>query len=98
MPSGGVLTLKGWAEEGFVMLEVRDTGPGVPPEVQPRLFEPFVSTKNNGVGLGLAVSYNIVTAHQGTLTYCATPEQPGACFRVTLPQLVTATVVKEAQR
>ncbi len=89
MPSGGVLTLAGWAEDDRVVLEVRDTGPGVPPEVRERLFEPFVTTKAHGVGLGLAVSYSILEAHQGTLSYCASEgEEQGACFRITLPRLV----------
>ncbi|HEY58773.1 MAG TPA: GAF domain-containing protein [Anaerolineae bacterium] len=87
MPGGGVLTVRGWTEEGKVVLEIRDTGPGVPAEVRERLFEPFVSTKANGTGLGLAVSYGIVTAHAGTLTYCATEDQDGACFRIVLPVL-----------
>ncbi len=87
MPEGGVLTLKAWTEGPEVVLEVADTGPGVPPEIQDRLFEPFVSSKTQGTGLGLAVSYGIVTAHQGTLTYVA-PERPGqgARFRMALPQ------------
>ena len=84
MPAGGVLTLRGKVQGQDVVIEVEDTGPGIPPEVQERLFEPFVSTKAQGTGLGLAVSYGIVTAHRGTLTY--EPRSPhGSCMRITLP-------------
>ncbi len=91
MPDGGRLGLRAWAEEGQVILEVCDTGPGVDPEIQDKLFEPFVSSKPTGTGLGLAVSYGIVTAHQGTLTYLPPPNGRGACFRIMLPALEVTT-------
>ena len=62
----------------------QDHGTGVPVEKQSNIFEPFFSTKDGGTGLGLTVSYNIVTAHGGTLELL--PERgPGACFRIFLP-------------
>ena len=91
MPDGGRLILRAWAADDQVTLEVCDTGPGVAPEVRDKLFEPFVSSKPTGTGLGLAVSYGIVTAHQGTLTYTPPPDGRGACFRVTLPAVEVAT-------
>ena len=51
-----------------VSIKIVDSGPGIPEELRPLLFEPFSSTKPNGTGLGLAVSYGIITAHGGTLT------------------------------
>jgi signal transduction histidine kinase len=72
---------------GKVVAEVRDTGPGIKPEVLPRIFEPFFTTKPAGIGtgLGLAVSFGMVSAHGGNLEAVPTGEQSGACFRITLP-------------
>jgi signal transduction histidine kinase len=62
----------------------QDDGPVVPRNDQSRVFDPFFSTKEGGTGLGLTVSYNIVTAHGGTLELL--PDHgKGACFRVFLP-------------
>lgn len=84
MPQGGVLDISARKVKGGVEIIVQDTGPGVPPELVSSIFEPFVSTKSGGTGLGLTVSYTIVTAHGGTLELL--PEiGPGACFRVFLP-------------
>jgi signal transduction histidine kinase len=56
-------------ESGKVMVEVADSGPGPPPELAPRLFEPFVTGKPEGVGLGLAVSRQVAEAHGGGITW-----------------------------
>jgi signal transduction histidine kinase len=64
-------------------LRVRDNGPGVSPQVLPRLFEPFVTGKPNGVGIGLALSRKIARAHGGDLELEAAG--PGASFLLTLP-------------
>jgi signal transduction histidine kinase len=62
----------------------QDTGPGVPMELRGKIFEPFISSKQGGTGLGLSVSYGIVSAHGGSLDLV--PEHgTGACFRVLLP-------------
>jgi C4-dicarboxylate-specific signal transduction histidine kinase len=67
-----------------VELAVIDNGPGLPPEVMPRLFDPFFSTTENGTGLGLAISNTIARTHGGSVGY--RPNQPtGACFYVLLP-------------
>jgi two-component system, NtrC family, sensor kinase len=68
------------------VLRVRDTGPGVPKHLAPYLFTPFFTTKGpgEGTGLGLSLSYGLVKAHGGALTYEPSPEG-GAEFRVTLP-------------
>ena len=66
-----------------ITVEVRDNGPGVPPEVAEHLFEPFVTTKRNGNGLGLPLVAKIVADHQGAVSYV--PGEPGAVFRVRLP-------------
>jgi signal transduction histidine kinase/FixJ family two-component response regulator len=65
----------------------KDDGPGVPDEERENIFEPFVSSKPQGVGLGLSVSFMIVDAHAGSLELLKTedPDVTGACFRITLP-------------
>jgi signal transduction histidine kinase/FixJ family two-component response regulator len=84
MPSGGVLKIKVRPVLKGVELLFIDNGPGIPKEKQQNIFEPFFSTKDGGTGLGLTVSYNIITAHGGTLEYV--PDRgPGACFRIILP-------------
>jgi C4-dicarboxylate-specific signal transduction histidine kinase len=67
-----------------VDLLVRDNGPGVPEQLIPRLFEPFLTTKPRGVGLGLSICKNIAISHGGNLVYEA-PGQTGAQFRLSLP-------------
>lgn len=67
-----------------LVFEVRDHGPGVPPEERARIFEPFHTTRTRGTGLGLAVARRIVEQHGGTIEVLDAPGG-GACFRVTLP-------------
>jgi signal transduction histidine kinase len=67
-----------------LVLTVADEGPGVPPEIRDRLFEPFVTRgKKSGTGLGLAVARRFVEDHGGTVELL--PEGPGARFRIALP-------------
>jgi two-component system sensor kinase FixL len=67
-----------------VEISVSDNGPGVAAHIAPSLFDPFCSSKDNGTGLGLAMSLTIVSRHGGTLKY--RPNHPtGACFTVRLP-------------
>jgi signal transduction histidine kinase len=85
MPAGGRISIKAASEARGVEVLISDTGPGIPPEAQPSIFEPFFTTREGGTGLGLTVSYSIVSAHGGTLEYL--PRQgPGACFRLFLPR------------
>ena len=72
------------AEAGRVRLDVADDGPGIPEAIRPRLFEPFATTREDGNGLGLAVSRRIVERHGGSLALL--PTRPGATFRIELPQ------------
>ncbi len=84
MPGGGTLTLGASASSGTLTLCVTDTGGGIPPEVHPRLFEPYVTTKAKGLGLGLAIARRIVEAHGGRIE-AENPPEGGSRFRVTLP-------------
>jgi len=81
-----VLTLRIRAPREHAAIEVLDTGPGIPPELLPRIFDPFFTTKppGEGSGLGLSVSYGIVTEHGGRLRGGNRPEG-GAIFTVELP-------------
>lgn len=72
-------------EPKAVLLAVTDTGPGVPSDVAPRLFEPFFTTRAGGTGLGLFLSAEIAHALGGELRYCERPGGGGARFELTLP-------------
>ncbi|NOY98730.1 MAG: response regulator [Chloroflexi bacterium] len=84
MPSGGVLRVSARKRKGVIEILFQDSGSGVLPEQSANIFEPFVSTKDGGTGLGLTVSYNIMATHGGDLEFVPNDE-PGACFRVVLP-------------
>jgi two-component system NtrC family sensor kinase len=66
------------------IVEVQDTGLGIPADIRPRLFEPFFTNKPNGTGLGLSISAHIVTQHGGQIEVDSTEKQ-GSTFRVVLP-------------
>ena len=68
MPEGGILTLEAKTSNGRYAIAVMDTGAGIAPENQRRVFEPYFTTKAKGTGLGLATSRRIVEAHGGTIT------------------------------
>lgn len=82
---GGTLTVTTGCEDGMVTIQIQDDGPGVPPALAGRVFEPFFSTKEvgEGTGLGLSIAMGIAEAHAGTLTLV--PTDRGACFRLALP-------------
>lgn len=84
MPQGGILKITARTLKDGVEIIFHDSGDGIPKEKQPNIFEPFFSTKEGGTGLGLTVSYNIVTAHGGSLELLA-DRAPGACFRIFMP-------------
>jgi signal transduction histidine kinase len=67
MPDGGTLTVEGTAAGGALTLAVADTGPGIAPDVLSRLFEPYVTTKAKGLGLGLAIARRVVEDHGGRI-------------------------------
>jgi len=71
-------------ESESVLLEVRDSGPGLAPETVDRLFESFYTTKPDGLGMGLSICRSIIEAHQGRLWASANTPR-GAVFQFTLP-------------
>ena len=88
MPHGGTLgvTMRPPGEDGIIELTVTDTGPGVRADILPRLFQPFATGKETGLGLGLVVSQRIIKEHGGTICSFNQPGG-GACFTVRLPAL-----------
>src|SRR5262249_50405741 len=84
MPSGGKLLIAVRRTSHGVGLTVADTGAGIPPDIVPRLFEPFATGKDTGLGLGLVVSKRIVEDHGGAIRGSNRPEG-GACFEAEFP-------------
>jgi signal transduction histidine kinase len=72
-------------EAEVVVLEVADTGKGIPPEVEARLFDPFFTTKDNGTGLGLSIAARVVEKQGGSLQY-QTQVNRGTTFGIVLPE------------
>jgi two-component system, NtrC family, sensor kinase len=96
---GGTLSISTHAEGDHVVLDVADTGTGIPQALRARVFEPFFTTKpeGEGTGLGLSVSYGIVTAHGGTIRLVDRVDGgPGARFIVTLPAVDAQAVLAES--
>jgi len=68
----------------LAIIEIQDTGIGIPDDLRAHLFEPFWTNKPNGTGLGLSISAHIVTQHGGQIEVDSTPGA-GATFRIVLP-------------
>jgi len=73
-------------DPGFVTVSVSDTGPGIAPEVLGRLFQPFTTTKQTGMGIGLKICQSIIEAHEGKIWITPNPER-GVTFRFRLPTI-----------
>ncbi len=72
-------------EDRQVRIRIEDAGPGIAEELREHIFEPFISSKQQGTGLGLAVSYGIMERHQGSLSIAPSQYREGACFEMILP-------------
>ena len=84
MPDGGALRVRTKAGASVALIEIEDTGVGVPDAIRARLFEPFFTNKVNGTGLGLSISAHIVTQHGGQIDV-ESREGVGSTFRIVLP-------------
>ncbi len=86
LPQGGTITISAAidATRPAVIIRVSDTGPGIDPDTQPRIFDPFYTTKTKGTGLGLSVARRIIEEHGGDITV-ASEAGRGACFTLSLP-------------
>ncbi len=80
----GSIMVSTWFEDDRVLLAVHDTGPGIPPDILPNIFNPFFTTKKTGTGLGLAVINKIIEDHHGTITVHSSKEE-GTTFTISLP-------------
>jgi len=97
LPEGGRIQISAQSRENVVVAEVRDSGPGIAPEIRDSLFEPFVSAgKKNGLGLGLALARQTVLDHGGDMWVESAPGK-GACFHLRLP-LVSQNIYKSHTR
>ena len=86
MPSEGILSVRTWlhAELNMLVAAIADTGPGVPPQILPRVFEPFYTTKLDRMGLGLPTSHRIVNEHGGFINI-SSDEKAGTKVHIYLP-------------
>ena len=80
------MSMKLFEDPPRILINIRDTGPGLPTDVLPRIFEPFYTTKDvgKGTGLGLAITYGIIQEHGGQISAANHPDG-GAVFTVQLP-------------
>jgi signal transduction histidine kinase len=84
MPEGGTLTIRARDVQGLVTTEIIDTGAGIPPELQEKIFELYFTTKKDGSGIGLAQTYQVLQWHYGGVDFETKPGQ-GTTFRLRLP-------------
>jgi signal transduction histidine kinase len=83
MPGGGELTLGAEVDDGRLRIEVRDTGPGIPREIQDHIFRPYFSTKGSGTGMGLALAEKLIRQHRGRVDFRT--GRGGTTFSISLP-------------
>jgi len=84
MEGGGNLTVNLKYVDNNILISISDTGKGIDPEKLQLIFEPFYTDKGEGAGLGLSITYNIITEHGGTITVDSTPNK-GSKFTINLP-------------
>jgi len=84
MPEGGELRFDCAAHEDSAEIRISDTGPGIPPELRDKIFRLYFTTKKEGSGIGLAMTFRIVQLHDGTIDFTSEPGK-GATFSIRLP-------------
>ncbi len=84
MPEGGTLQITARHDDKAATVEVRDAGPGIPPEIRDRIFNLYFTTKKTGSGIGLAMTYRVLQMHHGSLDF-ETELGSGTTFRLCLP-------------
>ncbi len=83
MHDGGTLTISSKIENGSAVFSIGDTGNGIPEEIKDKIFDPFFTTKGDGTGLGLSIVYNIVSLHNGEISFETDGE--GTTFTLRIP-------------
>lgn len=86
MEQGGTLTVRASLDQGMLRVEVEDSGPGIAPEALGHIFDPYFTTKPNGVGLGLSIVHKIVEAHGGDISVDKGVGGDGTRFVIRIPQ------------
>jgi signal transduction histidine kinase len=84
MPKGGSLHISTVRESSYGVINIRDTGFGIPADKVDNIFDPFFTTKDFGTGLGLAITQQVVLEHGGHIT-CESKVNQGTNFRIELP-------------
>ncbi|PYX38153.1 MAG: PAS domain-containing sensor histidine kinase [Acidobacteria bacterium] len=84
MNEGGEMTIRARRDQGMVVMEIQDTGGGIPKDVQEKIFELYFTTKKDGSGIGLAQTYQVMQWHYGTVDF-ETVEGQGTTFRLRIP-------------
>jgi signal transduction histidine kinase len=88
--SEGKVQIRGWVEDAMFNLSVADNGPGIPPSIRDRVFQPFVTAgKKGGIGLGMAIVQNVVNAHHGKVK--VETSEAGTRFLIQIPQFAPKT-------
>ena len=83
--SEGVISINAFGKDDIVIVSVKDTGPGIDPEILPRLFSKFVTKSDKGTGLGLFISKSIIDAHRGTIWAENNADGKGCTFTFSIP-------------
>ena len=84
MPEGGELRFEASASEDTAEIRISDTGAGIPPELREKIFRLYFTTKKEGSGIGLAMTFRIVQLHDGTIDFTSEPGK-GTTFLIRLP-------------
>ena len=84
MDKSGTVTIRVSSENDVVLIAVTDYGGGLDPAIADSIFEPFITSKNGGSGLGLVITKQIVESHHGTI-HCDSRSGDGCTFTLTLP-------------
>jgi hypothetical protein len=87
MPDGGELRFESLATEESAEIRISDTGPGIPPDLREKIFRLYFTTKKEGSGIGLAMTFRIVQLHDGTIDFTSEPGK-GTTFFIRLPMAV----------
>lgn len=94
MISGGIIEIKTWLADDFLQISIEDTGSGIPEDLLHKIFEPYFTTKVDGTGLGLTMTYKVVKEHGGDIRV-QSEKNKGTCFTVSLPILRRAQKMLE---